>query len=666
VTIEPWEAATPQRTVRVFPSHDPTPQEPSAPVPRVRLLALAAACLASILASPAPADATTSAKVAIIVGPVGSLTPTYLHLAEAAAAAAEARGARVARAYSPNATPANVLAAVADADIVIYFGHGYGNPSPYGGFDPAKQNGWALQGPNARGTHADSSANGSLAYYGEDWIVANARPARGFAMIYSNTCYAPGASEGGDPAATPLQAAERVSGYSRPVFALGGSAYFATDFDLGAAALVDRLLATPAATYGSAFWSDHRFVPGALTIQPHWFAAGQQVWLHRTVYSGRTPNYWYAFAGNPDATPARSWDRTAPILTLEQPPAGGAPVDATLTLHASEQVRGISATTVRLVARDGGSPLAATVSLAADGTTITLGPASPLSVGARFVVSVSAGVTDLAGNPAAAAKLSLATRRDADPWEARRVVALDSGTHVLVRLAVDGAVVERTELELIATTGLSVAERARLAGLDGSWLRIAGGTHAGWWVAESSAAHLVGVSERVGLEPSGTVAIEPGRQLFAGLDVGAPQRLDRVVIPSEAGEPQVDQRVVVDGRGYARISTGSLADTWIEVAAAFVPEGSRVVRSAGLTELPEGTSAAIDAGDLAAYRFDADGRVTHRAAVEIAADASLAVDRRMEVGGQPFIRLASGELSGSWIAESESVRLVPADGVIRR
>src|SRR5687767_8652999 len=61
------------------------------------------------------------AKVAIVVGPVGSeITPVYLELAEQAAREAEARGATVARAYSPDATPENVKAAVDGASIVIY------------------------------------------------------------------------------------------------------------------------------------------------------------------------------------------------------------------------------------------------------------------------------------------------------------------------------------------------------------------------------------------------------------------------------------------------------------------------------------------------------------------------------------------------------------------
>ena len=82
-------------------------QEPYT-VSRLFRAALAALSLAAVLGLPNPAYATVPTKVAIIVGPVGELTPTYLALAERAAATAEQHGATVARAYSPNATPANV------------------------------------------------------------------------------------------------------------------------------------------------------------------------------------------------------------------------------------------------------------------------------------------------------------------------------------------------------------------------------------------------------------------------------------------------------------------------------------------------------------------------------------------------------------------------------
>ena len=141
---------------------------------RASLLLVALASVMALLPAPVSAYEGNGAgpKVALIVGPVGeSLTPTYIALADAAAAAAEAGGATVAKAYSPDATPEKVLSAVENANIVVYFGHGVGTPNPYGPGDPAVVNGWGLQGPNARGTHEDSWADGSLAYYGEAWIA---------------------------------------------------------------------------------------------------------------------------------------------------------------------------------------------------------------------------------------------------------------------------------------------------------------------------------------------------------------------------------------------------------------------------------------------------------------------------------------------------------------
>ena len=623
-------------------------------MPRLAIAALVLCCLAAGAALPADARAASNVKVAVIVGPVGSLTPTYLHLAERAAATAEARGARVARAYSPNATPAAVLSAVADAHVVIYFGHGYGNPSPYGGLNRAKQNGWALQGPNARGTHADSWTDGRLAYYGEDWIVANARPAPGFVMIYSNTCYAPGASEGGDPPASARAAAERVSGYSRPIFALGGSAYFATDFDYGAADLVDRLLASPRANYASAFVSDHRYVPSALTTQAHWFSSGQQVWLHRSVYSGAKPNYWYAFAGNPDATPARSWDRTAPTLTLDPtPPAGVAPTGV-LTLRAGERIVGASAQTVRLLdERD--AAIAATVQVSADGRTLTVRPAAPLPVGARLRLVTGSGMTDPAGNPVAGKTWTFTTIRDADPGAASAIV-LEPGDHELVRIDPIGAVAERATISVDEPTGARVRERSRLVGLEGSWFALASGEHAGWWVAESATAHAIGLVEEVAFAPAGRVALAPGMSLLdapAGRTAAGPAaRMSDV-----ASEVTVDRRAIIDGRGYARVADGPLAGRWMPVAASYVPEGSQVVRVSPIRA--EAGSLDLAPGTHELDRFDAAGRVTARAVLDVSADRTMGYDATMLVAGRTFVRPSDGEWAGWWIAASHQVNLVP-------
>ena len=272
---------------------------------RISVIALALATLLGSLGLAAPAQGSTAPKVAVIVGPVGEeLTPVYIAIAEAAARAAETRGATVARAYSPDANAANVLAAVENANIVVYLGHGIGSPNPYNpNPDAAKTNGWGLNGPNAVGTHADAWSDGTLAYYGEAWIAEHARPAPGWVMIYSNACYAPGASEGFDTPATQDVAAARVSAYSRgPLADLGASAYFATDYFESAAHLVGMMLDQPTLPFGNVFASEPRFSPEGLVELPHALIQGAQTWLHRSAYFEGKVDYWYAFAGDPTAS----------------------------------------------------------------------------------------------------------------------------------------------------------------------------------------------------------------------------------------------------------------------------------------------------------------------------------------------------------------------------
>jgi hypothetical protein len=304
------------------------------------IAAVLVATLLGTLSFAAPAaGAQLGLKVAIIVGPVGEeLTPVYISLAEAAATAAESRGATVARAYSPNADQKSVRAAVRDANIVVYLGHGVGTPNPYSDTpSAATTNGWGLNGPNRRGDHSDSWSDGTLTYYGESWIAQHARPAPGWVMIYSNACYAPGAGEGSHEPATLDLAAARVSAYSRGALAdLGASAYFATDFYEGAAHLVGQLLDAPDRPYRDIFMSEPRFSRDALVMRPHGTVGGAQTWLHKSPYFEGKVDYWYAFAGDPAlslsgarspsaAVPAdgASGQAVAPgqaVVTPEEPP----------------------------------------------------------------------------------------------------------------------------------------------------------------------------------------------------------------------------------------------------------------------------------------------------------------------------------------------------------
>jgi hypothetical protein len=303
-------------------------------------LALATLLVSHGFAAPARA-AEEPTKVAIIVGPVGEeLTPVYIDLAEAAAVAAEKRGATVARAYSPDADAEAVLTAVAHANIVVYFGHGVGSPNPYSDTpDPTTTNGWGLNGPMARGDHSHSWRDGTLAYYGESWIAANARPKPGWVMIYSNACYAPGAGEGFDAPASEEVAAGRVSAYSRgPLVDLGASAYFASDFFEGAAHLVAGLLDQPTLTYGELFATEPRFSADGLVRLPHASLDGAETWLHRSVYFEGKTDYWYAFAGDPAGLFSGEPIAPDPLPTLDVTASATVGFGEQITLYPAREV----------------------------------------------------------------------------------------------------------------------------------------------------------------------------------------------------------------------------------------------------------------------------------------------------------------------------------------
>ncbi|MEJ7801812.1 MAG: Ig-like domain-containing protein [Candidatus Limnocylindria bacterium] len=621
--------------------------------------ALATLSLVAVLGLPTTVHAASPTKVAIIVGPVGALTPTYLALADAAAAAAEQQGAVVARAYSPNASPANVLTAVAGAHVVIYFGHGYGHPSPYGGLNTARQNGWALQGPGAHGTHGDVGAE--LQYLGEDWIVANARPAPGFVMIYSNTCYAPGASEGGHEPASASVAAQRVAYYSRKVFAMGGSAYFATDFDRGAADLVGRLLANRGATFGTAFASDPRFVSSALTWQAHPFSAGQSIWLHRTKYTDGPPNYWYAFAGNPDLTPLLGWDRTAPTATLVSPAAGASEVGpgATFSIRLSELVTGIGAGSVSLQGGTG-EPVAASVAYDASSGLVSIDPEAPLALSSRYSVVTGDGILDAAGRPLAAATWSFSTRLDADPLSSDFRVALDAGSHQLLRFTPDGAVSETRTLDVADRRYVTADLRARLPGRDGSWLRLDDPALGPWWVAESSTAHGLGQVEEALLVAGTRVTLPPVEHSLHEFNASG-LSTDNEGDLAGGRSVTVDRRRVHDGRTFLRLADTEGSGSWIETNPSLAPTESAARRVLSIRPRAAEARLVAAAGEHVIFRFDAAGRVIDRRKVS-RADLMGQVLTTMEsrvIGGAPFAIIDSGELSGWAMREGPDLLTLP-------
>lgn len=282
----------------------------------------------AVVGTPAQPVAAAGEKVAIIVGPVGSLTAQYRSMADKVAVAATTAGATVVKAYSPAATWAKVKAAVAGANVIVYFGHGNGYPNPYGANELTdRSNGWGLNTKETNGD-ADSWSNGTLVYCGErallgtlttsddkprqDWCGGTANdgisPAPNFTMVYAQAHYAPGFGERyvqSTPLTTLTEAQQRVRHYSDPILKLGGT-FIATAYG-DADQIVTRVLTQPTKAFADIFAQGRGWTPSRAVSMTHPDVSGAQVWVQRTSISGfhfGDPDYWYAFAGRTSKTPA--------------------------------------------------------------------------------------------------------------------------------------------------------------------------------------------------------------------------------------------------------------------------------------------------------------------------------------------------------------------------
>ena len=212
-------------------------RRPRALQPRALLGVLVAVLLALGAIAPVAASQRVP-KVALIVGPVGSITSSYRALANEAARVARDAGAQVVKVYSPNATWPAVKAAITDASIVVYLGHGNGWPSRYrDALYPPSQNGFGL---NPVAGDDDSSHQ----YFGEA-SVDNVRLADNAVVLLHHLCYASGNTEPGLAEGSLDVATQRVDNYAAGFIRAGAKAVVA-EAHMGPAWYVRQLLTTNA------------------------------------------------------------------------------------------------------------------------------------------------------------------------------------------------------------------------------------------------------------------------------------------------------------------------------------------------------------------------------------------------------------------------------------
>lgn len=291
---------------------------------------------ASLTVAPAPVAA-AGEKVVIIVGPVAGMTNGYRSAADGVASAATAAGATVVKVYSPNATWANVRAAVNGANVIVYFGHGNGFPNPYSSTETLDRvNAWGLNRTTTNGDGDNWST--TMVYCGEKALLGTLTasdgihqrnfcggsdntdgisPAPGFTMVYAQAHYSGGWGERyspSDPRTTLDQAQQRVRNYSYAPLALGANGYIATGLG-DARDIVTRVLSQRTRPFGEIYAQGTGYNAAAQRTMAHPDIAGAQVWVQETVAGSMhfgEPDYWYAFAGDPGRAPGGAAAPPAP------------------------------------------------------------------------------------------------------------------------------------------------------------------------------------------------------------------------------------------------------------------------------------------------------------------------------------------------------------------
>ena len=218
---------------------------------RSTLTAVLAALVAiGAFSAVAPVTRAATAKVVIVVGPVGSATADYKSKAAALAIQARSYGAAVTQIVTPNATWSRVLSAAKGANVLIYLGHGNGWPSPYFPWSTSSKDGLGLNATAGNG-------NSNVKYYGEAYMPKLAL-AKAAVVILNHLCFASGNSEWGSANPSRATAIKRVDNYGAGFLRSGAKAVFAIGLN-NVAFILKGLFTGPAArTMGALFWTDPR------------------------------------------------------------------------------------------------------------------------------------------------------------------------------------------------------------------------------------------------------------------------------------------------------------------------------------------------------------------------------------------------------------------------
>jgi hypothetical protein len=349
-------------------------------------------------------------------------------------------------------------------------------------------------------------------------------------------------------------------------------------------------------------------------------------------------------------------DTTPPRVTGRGPEAGEpwAPQGSRAAITFSEQVTGVTATTVSLAPAAGGSAIPAELTYLPSARRVLLDPSSALAPGS-YRLSLGSGIRDLAGNHITAQSWTFSVVQSAvggsSVIPSGGVVKFDAGNHVGFRFAADGSVVGRLSATLGSPSTARADRRALISGQPGRWLRIVNGIWAGYWIRESASSAIDGMSEQTELPGGLRIVFASGSHTGYRFDAGGrvTASLTRTLYsPSGAS---TSSRTVINGAWYLSVTDGIWAGYLVpETPRSYLP-GMRDHRDLS------GEQVRFAAGPHTGLRFAADGTVVATKAASLAAASGAPGMAWAIVNGAPRILIEAGVWSGYWVSESSRVQV---------
>jgi hypothetical protein len=276
-----------------------------------------------------------------------------------------------------------------------------------------------------------------------------------------------------------------------------------------------------------------------------------------------------------DASVLARWgvtaDLTPPVAGAAAPSGSVVPASATVSATFSEPVTA-AGQHLTLVEADTGATVPAVATWNPSTRRATLDPVADLARGTRYRVDFHPTLRDAAANPPATPGWTFETAPvGVTGFSPPRSIRFAAGVHTGYRFDATGAVTATRSFTLSAPSGAATSQRTTVVpGRPGGWLLVDNGVWAGYWIQESTRAHVPGEVDRVAFSPSNVVDFAAGSHTGYRFSASGAVTASRAAWLSRASSAAASARAVINGRPHVLVANGTWAGYWL-------PESSRVV-----------------------------------------------------------------------------------------